>query len=304
MSKESLISREAVWPSLPLEQWRDTYATLHMLTQIVGKIRLSQTPLVNHYWNSVLYVTARGLTTSPIPHGSRIFQIDFDFIDHNLLLDVSDGTRKAMALQSRPVADFYKELMTTLQSLGLEVSIHAKPDEVPDPIPFAEDTIHSSYDPTYAERFWRILFQVDRVFKEFRSHFIGKCSPVHFFWGSFDLAVTRFSGRRASERPGADPITREAYSHEVISHGFWPGSGTMAGPVFYSYTAPGPAGLESASIRPPAASYSKELSEFLMPYDDVRSTESPERLILAFCQSTYEAGATLANWDTASLERG
>ncbi|HUK89088.1 MAG TPA: DUF5996 family protein, partial [Blastocatellia bacterium] len=303
MSKESLISREAVWPSLPLEQWRDTYATLHMLTQIVGKIRLSQTPLVNHYWNSVLYVTARGLTTSPIPHGSRIFQIDFDFIDHNLLLDVSDGTRKAMALQSRPVADFYKELMTTLQSLGLEVSIHAKPDEVPDPIPFAEDTIHSSYDPTYAERFWRILFQVDRVFKEFRSHFIGKCSPVHFFWGSFDLAVTRFSGRRAPERPGADPITREAYSHEVISHGFWPGSGTMAGPVFYSYTAPGPAGLESASIRPPAAAYSKELSEFLMPYDDVRSTESPDRLILEFCQSTYEAGATLANWDRASLER-
>ncbi|HEY6330688.1 MAG TPA: DUF5996 family protein [Blastocatellia bacterium] len=292
------------WPSLPLDRWRDTYATLHMWTQIVGKIRLSQTPLVNHYWSSVLYVTARGLTTSPIPHGRRVFQIDFDFIDHKLVIDTSDGARSIVNLEPRSVASFYEDLMAALQDMEIEVSIHAKPDEVPNPIPFAEDTVHASYDKTYAHRFWQILVQVDRVFKEFRARFIGKCSPVHFFWGSFDLAVTRFSGRRAPERPGADAITREAYSHEVISHGFWPGSGTMTGPAFYSYTAPVPGGLGEQSIRPSAAYYSQDLSEFIMSYDDVRTAQSPEQMILDFCQSTYEAGARLANWDRAELERG
>jgi hypothetical protein len=302
-SLDSSVARQGVWPALPLDGWKDTYATLHMWTQIVGKIRLSQTPLVNHYWNTVLYVTARGLTTSPIPHGRKTFQIDFDFIDHKLLIDTSEGARSEMRLEPRTVADFYHELMGTLTELGLPVSIHAKPDEVPNPIPFAEDTVHSSYDREYAHRFWRILIQVDRVFKEFRARFIGKCSPVHFFWGSFDLAVTRFSGRRAPERPGADAVTREAYSQEVISHGFWPGTGTMTGPAFYSYTAPAPTGLGSEPIRPAAALYSNEMSEFLMPYDDIRTAERPEELILDFCQSTYEAGARLANWDRASLER-
>jgi hypothetical protein len=292
------------WPSLPLDRWRDTYATLHMWTQIVGKIRLSQTHLINHYWNATLYVTARGLTTSPIPHGRRVFQIDFDFIDHKLVVDTSDGARSIVNLEPRSVADFYQDLMATLKSMEIEVSIHAKPDEVADPIPFAEDTVHASYDKSYAQRFWQILVQVDRVFKEFRARFIGKCSPVHFFWGSFDLAVTRFSGRRAPERPGVDAITREAYSHEVISHGFWPGSGTMTGPAFYSYTAPAPARLADQPIRPPAAFFSQELSEFIMSYDDVRKGESPDQSILDFCQSTYEAGATLAEWDREDLERG
>jgi uncharacterized protein DUF5996 len=290
------------WPSLPLKEWQDTYATLHMWTQIVGKIRLTQTPLENHWWNSVLYVTSRGLSTSPIPYGVRTFEIDFDFIDHRLLIQTSDGVIKSLALEPRSVADFYGELMETLRSLGIEVQIkHPKPDEVAEPIPFAEDHKHASYDAEYANRFWRILVQADRVFKQFRSRFIGKCSPVHFFWGSFDLAVTRFSGRRAPERPGADAITREAYSHEVISHGFWPGGGTVESPLFYSYTAPAPAGLDKEPIHP--GSYSTEMSEFVLPYDDVRLAASPEESLLEFMQSTYDAGARLANWDRAALER-
>jgi hypothetical protein len=294
-------SSAGAWPALPLKEWQDTYTTLHMWTQIVGKIRLTQTPLENHWWNSVLYVTSRGLATSPIPYGIRTFEIDFDFIDHRLLIQTSDGVIKTLALRPRSVADFYRELMDTLHSLQIEIQIHAKPDEVADPIPFAEDHKHASYDAEYANRLWRILVQADRVFKQFRARFIGKCSPVHFFWGSFDLAVTRFSGRRAAERPGADAITREAYSHEVISHGFWPGGGAVDSPLFYSYTAPAPAGLENEPIHP--GFYSTEMSEYILPYDDFRKSASPDQTLLEFMQSTYEAGARLANWDRAALER-
>jgi hypothetical protein len=273
-----------------------------MWTQIVGKIRLTLTPLENHYWNSVLYVTSRGLTTSVIPYGIRTFELDFDFIDHRLLIQTNDGATRSLALKPRSVADFYDELMGTLKSLSIEVHIHAKPDEVAEPIPFAEDHKHASYDSESANRVWRILVQADRVFKQFRSRFIGKCSPVHFFWGSFDLAVTRFSGRKAPERPGADAITREAYSHEVISHGFWPGGGAVESPLFYSYTAPAPPGLDQEPVHP--GLYSTDLSEFILPYDEVRQSSSPDESLLEFMQSTYEAGARLANWDRAALERG
>ncbi|MDT5122425.1 MAG: hypothetical protein QOC96_1907 [Acidobacteriota bacterium] len=295
-------SENALWPSLPLAEWKDTYATLHMWTQIVGKIRLTLSPKVNHWWQVPLYVTPRGLTTTAIPYHARSFEIDFDFLDHQLVIKTSDGMIKIIPLVPRSVADFYRELMATLRALQIEVEIHAKPDEVPNPIPFAEDHEHASYDPEYANRFWRILVQVDRVFKEFRSRFIGKCSPVHFFWGSFDLAVTRFSGRPAPEREGADLITREAYSHEVISHGFWPG-GNGVEAAFYSYTAPAPDGLDKAEIRPAQAFYSKEMSEFLFMYDDMRQNESPDTALMDFLQSTYEAGANLAKWDRSALER-
>jgi hypothetical protein len=297
------VAASEAWPSLPLEEWKDTYATLHMWTQIVGKIRLVQTPLVNHWWNVPLYVTPRGLTTTAIPHGTRSFEIDFDFISHRLDIKTDDGQSRGLALRPRSVADFYSELMATLRELNLEVSIHAKPDEVADPIPFGEDEVHASYDAEYANRWWRIMLQSDRVFKEFRSRFIGKCSPVHFFWGSFDLAVTRFSGRRAPEREGADSITREAYSHEVISHGFWPGSGNVLEPAFYSYTAPEPVGLPEAKIRPAAGFYNAGTSGFILPYEAVRTAGDPDRVLTEFLQSTYEAGATLANWDRAALER-
>jgi len=289
-----------VWPGLPLKEWQDTYSTLHMWTQIVGKIRLTQTPLINHYWNSTLYVTSRGLTTSSMPYGTRIFEINFDFIDHRLNLLCSDGSSASLPLAQKSVADFYGELMTKLRQLSIDVHINAKPDEVAEPIPFAEDHKHASYDPEYANRFWRILLQTDRVFQKFRSKFIGKCSPVHFFWGSFDHAVTRFSGRRAPERPGADAITREAYSHEVISHGFWPGAGSTEA-LFYSYSAPAPPGLEKEPISP--GFYSSEMSEFILPYEDVRKAASPDDVLLSFMQSTYEAGARLANWNRAELER-
>jgi hypothetical protein len=292
-----------VWPSLPLEEWKDTYATLHMWTQIVGKIRLVQSPKINHWWQVPLYVTPRGLTTSSIPYKARSFEIEFDFIDHQLRIRTSDAAERTLALAPRSVADFYSELMATLRSLEIEVAINARPDEVPDPIPFTEDHVHASYDPEYANRFWRILVQADRVFEEFRSRFIGKCSPVHFFWGSFDLAVTRFSGRRAPEREGADAITREAYSHEVISHGFWPGSGNIQAPAFYSYTAPEPAGLPQAKIRPESAFYNPETGGFILLYDDVRKADSPDEVLMEFLQSTYEAGADLAKWDRSSLER-
>ena len=295
--------REEIWPKLPVKDWQETYTTLHMWTQIVGHIRMKQTPLVNHWWNTALYLTSRGLTTSPIPYGTRTFDIDFDFIDHRLFIRTSDGAVKALALEPRSVADFYREVMDTLRSLAIEVRIHGKPDEVADPIPFAEDDKHASYDSEYANRFWRVLLQADRVFKQFRSSFIGKCSPVHFFWGSFDLAVTRFSGRPAPARAGADAITREGYSHEVISHGFWPGGGGVESPIFYSYTAPAPVGLDKAVVRPSSAFYTTELSEFILPYDAVRESDSPDETLLEFCESTYEAGARLANWDRDSLER-
>jgi hypothetical protein len=303
------------WPALPLEDWQDTYATLHMWTQIVGKVRLAQTPRINHWWNVPLYVTARGLTTSEMPHDDKTFQIDFDFIDHRLIVSCDDGSRDALALKPRAVADFYAELMRMLSGLGLPVRIWPMPVEVQDPIPFDQDRKNSSYDPEYVNRFWHILKRCDRVMTEFRSQFTGKCSPVHFFWGSFDLAVTRFSGRRAPEREGADPITREAYSHEVISHGFWPGmrasgpiereksDGNVRAPAFYSYTAPEPPGLSSAPVRPKQAFYHPTMQEFVLLYDDMRSAESPDATLMEFLESTYQAGADLANWDRPALER-
>jgi hypothetical protein len=296
-------ARAEVWPSLPLEEWADTYATLHLWTQIVGKIRLVQSPRVNHFWQVPLYVSARGLTTTAIPHGTRNFEIEFDFIAHQLCIRTSDGETRQLALAPRSVADFYRELMQTLDSLGLAVKIRAVPDELPNPIPFADDHEHASYDPEYANRHWRILAQADRVFKEFRARFTGKVSPVHFFWGSFDLAVTRFSGRPAPPRAGADSITREAYSHEVISHGFWPGSGNIQMPAFYSYAAPEPAGFPQTPISPAAAFYNPETGGFILPYDDVRKAVEPERMLSEFLQSTYEAAANLAKWDRAALER-
>jgi hypothetical protein len=272
-----------------------------MWTQIVGKVRLELTPRTNHWWNVPLYVSARGLTTSPIPYANTVFEIQFDFVDHNLLIDRSDGARRTLPLAPRTVSDFYAEFMSALRALGIDVSIYAKPVEVPDPILFAEDRLYRAYDAAAAQRFWRILVSCDHVFKQFRAGFLGKCSPVHFFWGSFDLAVTRFSGRRAPERPVADSITREAYSHEVISAGWWPGAG-LDGPAFYSYTAPEPAGLAQQHVRPQAAFYHTELKEFILMYDDVRRSPSPERTLLEFLQSTYEAGATLAHWDRDALE--
>lgn len=291
------------WPPLPLESWKDTYATLHMWTQIVGKVRLKLTPLVNHWWNVPLYVTARGLTTLPMRYRERSFELSFDFKDHRLLLETSDGLVKNLPLVSRSVAEFYQEFMNMLRSADIEVNIWKMPVEVPHPIPFDQDRVHATYDPEYAQRFWRILLTVNDIFSEFRSRFIGKCSPVHFFWGSFDLAVTRFSGRPAPERPGADAMTREAYSHEVSSVGFWPGGGNVAGAAFYSYTAPEPEGFRQAHVRPDAAFYNAQLGEFLLMYDDVRQCESPTAALLDFCQSTYSAAAIHGQWDRHALER-
>ena len=291
------------WPSLPLEEWKDTCATLHMWTQIVGKVRLEQTPLVNHWWNVPLYVSARGLTTTAMPYGDRFFEMEFDFIDHKLVTKCSDAATASITLEPKSVAQFYAETMEMLRQLGLEVHIWTMPVEIPDPIPFDQDEQHKAYDPEYAHRCWEVLRASETVMQEFRSRFIGKCSPVHFFWGSFDLAVTRFSGRRAPPRPDADLITREAYSHEVISHGWWPGQGPLGKPAFYSYTAPAPDGLSTAPLRPQKAFWSNDLSEFLMFYDDVRTAPNPDEALMEFLQSTYEAGANLAKWDRASLER-
>ena len=295
--------RMEAWPALPLEQWEDTRATLHMWTQIVGKVRLEQTPLVNHYWNVPLYVSARGLTTSAMPYEDRFFEMEFDFVDHYLVIRCSDGASANVALEPKSVATFYQQTMAALHSLGMEITIWKTPVEIPDPIPFDEDEQHASYDRAFVERCWQVLRSSESVLQDFRSRFIGKCSPVHFFWGSFDLAVTRFSGRPAPPRPDADVITREAYSHEVISHGWWPGQGPLGKPAFYSYTAPAPDGLSEAKVRPDQAFYSKDLSEFLLLYDDVRNAPDPEDALMEFCQSTYEAGANLAHWDRASLER-
>ena len=292
----------ACWPSLPLESWQDTYATLHMWTQVVGKIRMKLAPLVNHWWNVPLYVTARGLTTSCIPYQERSFEIWFDFIRHQLVLETSDGLARSLPLLPRSVADFYAECMSMLRSVDFDVKIWHMPVEIPNPIPFDEDRQHHAYDAEAVGKFWRILLSVNSVFQGFRSQFIGKSSPVHFFWGSFDLAVTRFSGRKAPPRAGADVITREAYSHEVSSVGFWPGAG-ISGPAFYSYMAPEPRGFRDARVRPEAARYDTNLGEFILMYDDVRATPSPGESLLAFCQSTYEAGAELAGWDRESLER-
>jgi hypothetical protein len=301
--KTSISDLPECWPSLPLEAWKDTCATLHMWTQIVGKVRLALTPLVNHWWNVPLYVSARGLTTSAIPYAGRVFEVYFDFLEHQLVLQTNDGLRKTLPLAPRSVADFYREFMALLHSAGIQVKIWKMPAEIPAPIPFDQDRVHASYDPEYARRFWQILVSADCVFNEFRSRFIGKSSPVHFFWGSFDLAVTRFSGRRAPERKGADVITREAYSHEVSSVGFWPGGGDIKGAAFYSYMAPVPQGFGESRVRPDAAFYHQQLGEFLLMYDDVRAAASPSTALLEFCQSTYEAGAKLANWDREALEK-
>ena len=296
------------WPGIPLDAWSDTCATLHMWVQIAGKIRLVQSPWVNHAWNATLYVTARGLTTSPIPYGNRLFQIDFDFVGHQLHLRSSDGAAGGFALAPQSVAAFYRELMRELSRLDLAVTIRRMPNEVVDPIPFDEDEVHTSYDPAAVNRFWRALVQADRVLKEFRARFIGKCSPVHYFWGAPDLAVTRFSGRVAPPHPGGVPhlpdwVAREAYSHEVSSCGFWAGGGPVPYAAFYSYAYPEPAGFADAVVRPAGAFYSNDLREFILPYDIVRGSPDPDATLLEFLQTTYEAAADLANWDRSSLER-
>ena len=288
---------------MPLDSWKDTYATLHMWTQIVGKVRLGLTPLVNHWWNVPLYVTARGLTTSRIPYGERAFELWFDFIRHQLVLETSEGLSKTLSLAPRSVADFYQEFRSLLRSAQIEVKIWRMPVEIPNPIAFDEDRTHKSYDAKAVEKFWRILMSVDSVLQRFRAGFMGKSSPVHFFWGSFDLAVTRFSGRRAPERPGADAMTREAYSHEVSSVGFWPGGGGVEDAAFYSYAAPEPQGFKAAGVRPAEAFYHQQLGEFLLMYENVRTAESPSQTLLEFCQSTYEAAANLGKWDRGGLER-
>jgi Family of unknown function (DUF5996) len=291
------------WPALPLKAWQDTYSTLHMWTQIVGKVRLAQSPLVNHWWEVPLYVSARGLTTSAIPYRLGIFEVEFDLLHHNLIIQTSQDQIKTIPLAPRSVADFYKEFMAALVSLGIDVKIWHMPVEIPNPIAFDRDTQHASYDRDSVTRFWRILLVVDSIFQEFRSRFIGKNSPVHFFWGSFDLCVTRFSGRRAPERAAADPITREAYSHEVISAGFWPGGGEIKGPAFYAYAAPEPAGYGQSPVRPEKAFYHSGMKEFFLMYDDVRGDASPRSAALEFLQSTYEAAANLGKWDRTELER-
>jgi hypothetical protein len=295
------------WPSLPFAEWRDTCATLHRWTQIVGKIRLKQAPMINHWWQVTLYVTSRGLTTSPIPYGERMFQIDFDFIDHRLEISTSTGAKDGFALRPQTVSEFYTEIMRRLRALGLALAIWPMPVEIPDPVSFDEDRVHAGYDADYANRFWRVLLQADRVMTAFRTGFLGKASPVHFFWGSFDLAVTRFSGRRAPPHPGApnvaDRVTREAYSHEVSSCGFWPGGAGYELPVFYAYAYPQPAGFADAPVRPAAAYYHREFGEFMLPYDAVREAASPDAALLDFLQTTYEAAANCARWDRAELER-
>lgn len=295
------------WPELPYAAWKDTRDTLHLWTQIVGKIRLALTPWQNHSWHVALYVTARGLTTSPIPDGPRNFQIDFDFLDHVLWVRTSDGHYRQVMLRPMTVAEFYAEVMGALDQLGIDVTINTMPNEIPDGIPFDKDTVHASYDEDYANRFWRVLLATCDVLSHFRTAFLGKVSPVHFFWGSFDLAVTRFSGRKAPIHPGGvpklpDDVAREAYSHEVSSAGFWPGGGPVEYPAFYSYAYPAPEGFAAAQVKPAEAFFSKELGEFLLPYDAVRAARDPDSTLMAFLQSTYEAAADLGQWDRAVLE--
>ena len=296
-----------LWPSLTLDAWQDTYTTLHMWTQIIGKIRLVQTPWINHSWHVPLYLTARGLTTATIPYDSRVFQIDFDFIDHQLRIFTHEGHTQTIELRPRSVADFYQSVMAALATLDITITIHTKPNEVTDPIPFEQDETHAAYDAEYANRFWQVLLQSDRVFREFRSYFSGKVSPVHFFWGSFDLAVTRFSGRSAPEHPGGvpnlpDDVAKEAYSQEVSSAGFWPGAG-LGYPAYYSYAYPTPSGFKDAPVKPEAAFFHESLGEFVLPYDAVRDAEDPDQTLLAFLNSTYEAAANLADWDQATLRQ-
>jgi hypothetical protein len=295
------------WPELPYAAWKDTCQTLHLLTQIVGKIRLVQTPWLNHSWHVVLYVTARGLTTSPIPYGSRAFQIDFDFVDHVLWVRTSDGHFRQLMLAPKPVGEFFTELFAALAELGIKIRITTMPCEIVDCVPFDQDYTHAAYDRDYANRFWRVLLSAHDVLAHFRTGFLGKVSPVHFFWGSFDLAVTRFSGRKAPPHPGGvphlpDAVAREAYSHEVSSAGFWPGGGGIEFPAYYSYASPAPNGFADAQIRPQHAFFNNELGEFLLPYDAVRTAPDPERMLLEFLESTYAAAASLGKWDRAELE--
>jgi hypothetical protein len=297
---------EEIWPALPFAEWKETARTLHMWTQIVGKIRLALTPWINHSWHVTLYLTPRGLTTSPMFFNARALQIDFDFIDHILRFQTGDGVEKAVRLAPKTVATFYREVMAVLSDLKMAVEINTTPNEVDPAIPFEKNETDAAYDRDYANRFWRVLLQADRVFKDFRSDFCGKCSPVHFFWGSFDLAVTRFSGRRAPQHPGGvphlpDAVTREAYSHEVSSLGFWPGNEMMPDPIFYSYAYPAPNGFSETKVRPGFASYNAQLKEFILPYEQMRQTESPDAALLDFARSTYDAASTLGNWDRAAL---
>jgi hypothetical protein len=295
---------QGAWPSLPLAEWQATHDTLHMWMQIVGKTRLALAPRQNHWWHVPLYLTSRGLTTSPMPYGSRAFEVEFDFIDHRLLVKTSEGAIREMALRPQAVADFYREYMGVLASLGIVVKLWPVPVEADHSIPFLEDRLHGSYDAPHAHRFFRVLLQADRITKRFQGRFLGKTSPVHFFWGAFDLACTRFNGRRAPEHKDTEWwVLREANSHEEISVGFWPGSGTVAEPAFYAYTRPEPPGLASAAIRPAAAYYSRDLADFILPYEAVRSASSPDEAVLEFYQSAYDAGATLASWDRAALDR-
>jgi hypothetical protein len=303
-----MIADEKRWPELRYKGWKDTCETLHLWSQIVGKIRLAQTPWLNHSWHVPLYITARGLTTSPIPYWQETFQIDFDFVDHLLWVRVSDGRSRRLVLVAKSVAEFCAELFASLAELKLDIRISMVPSEIADGVPFDQDHIHAAYDPDYANRFFRVLLTTHRALSHFRTGFLGKASPVHFFWGSFDLAVTRFSGRRAPPHPGGVPhlpnaVVREAYSHEVSSAGFWPGSeGPMPEAAFYSYAYPVPAGFGTVTVKPPKAFFSDELGEFLLPYEAVRISADPERMLMDFFHSTYEAAANLGGWDRSALE--
>jgi hypothetical protein len=298
---------QTAWPELPIAGWRETYHTLHLWTQVVGKVRFARSPWLNHSWHVALYVTARGLTTSPIPDGTRTFQIDFDFIDHVLRISSSDGAQRQFALPGQSVASFYESVMAVLTELGIAIEIDQMPNELPEPIKFSQDTRHASYDPGAVRRFFQILVNADRVFKQFRTGFLGKASPAHFFWGSFDLAVTRFSGRRAPRHPGGvphlpDAVACEAYSHEESSAGFWPGSGAIDYPAFYSYSYPEPPGYRTTKVSPDAAFFSETLGEFILPYDAVRTADDPDKALLEFLQSSYEAAANAGKWDRDALE--
>lgn len=294
----------ATWPSLPLEEWRPTRDTLWMWMQIVGKTRLALGPAQNHWWHVALHVTSRGLTTTPIPYGARTFQVDFDLLDHRLIVDTSEGTRREIPLGPRSVADFYRDYLQALGTLGLAVKLWPVPVEADHSIPFDEDRTHAAYDAAHAHRFFRVLMQADRILKRFAGRFLGKSSPVHFFWGAFDLALTRFSGRRITERPaGESRMMREANSHEEMSVGFWPGSGAVPEPAFYAYARPEPPGLSSSVIAPPGCYYSRDLADFILPWEHVRTAASPDAIVLEFCQSAYDRAATLARWDRDALDR-
>lgn len=296
------------WPPLPFEDWRDTCATLHLRLQIVGKVRLAQSPWINHSWHATLYPTASGLTTSAIPYGDRSFEILCDFLRDEIRIQSSDGRATGFPLEAQSVADFHRRMQDALAELDLDIAFHGRPNEIPDAVPFDQDDAARVYDREYVARFWRVLLQVQRIFTEFRAGFIGKCSPVHLFWGALDLAVTRFSGREAPIHPGGvpglpDPVTREAYSHEVCSCGFWPGGGPIPYPAFYSYAYPEPPGFSEAAVEPAEAFYSNDLREFILPYDAVRTADTPDQMLLSFLQSTYEAAADLGGWDRAAFDR-